>query len=133
VSGKTFINESVFVEIAKEAMREVEEVYKQGKKGGLAGFTQMFDRFTPQISVKKTDPSELEEGPGSVSFEVRFSVMYGVKIPEVAEKTRQKIISEVEALTGYKVEKVDLIVEKIVRPEEIQQEKPEEGKLGEQI
>ena len=47
--GKTFINDPVFVEIAKEAMRKVEEVYKQERKGGLVSFTRMFvDRFAPK-------------------------------------------------------------------------------------
>ncbi|HHY70283.1 MAG TPA: Asp23/Gls24 family envelope stress response protein [Thermoanaerobacterales bacterium] len=127
MGGKTFINDSVFVEIAKEAMRKVEEVYKQERKGGLAGFTRMFvDRFAPQISVKKTDPTEFEESAGNVSFEVKVTIVYGVKIPEVAEKAREKIISEVETLTGYTVEKVDLVIERIIKPEEVQEEKPEE-------
>ncbi|NLZ53804.1 MAG: Asp23/Gls24 family envelope stress response protein [Thermoanaerobacteraceae bacterium] len=126
MSGKTFISDSVFVDIAKEAMRKVEEVYKQERKGGLAGFTRMFvDRFAPQISVKKTDPTELEESAGSVALEVKITVVYGVKIPEVAEKAREKIISEVETLTGYSVEKVDLVVERIIKPEELQEEKAE--------
>ncbi|MGI6235830.1 MAG: Asp23/Gls24 family envelope stress response protein [Christensenellales bacterium] len=127
MGGKTFINDSVFVEIAKEAMRKVEEVYKQERKGGLAGFTRMFvDRFAPQISVKKTDPTEFEESAGTVSFEVKVTVVYGVKIPEVAEKAREKIISEVETLTGYTVEKVDLVIERIIKPEELQEDKQEE-------
>ena len=127
MGGKTFINDSVFVEIAKEAMRKVEEVYKQERKGGLAGFTRMFvDRFAPQISVKKTDPTEFEESAGNVSFEVKVTIVYGVKIPEVAEIAREKIISEVETLTGYTVEKVDLVIERIIKPEEVQEEKPEE-------
>lgn len=128
MSGKTFINESVFVDIAKEAMRKVEEVYKQDRKGGLAGFTRMFvDRFAPQISVKKTDPAEFEESPGSVAFEVKIAVVYGVRIPEVAEKAREKIISEVEPLTGYTVEKVDLVIERVIKPEELREEKVEQS------
>jgi len=126
MSGRTFINESVFVDIAKEAMRKVEEVYKQEKKGGFAGLTRMFvDRFVPQISVKKTDPAEFEDTSGSVSFEVKISVLYGVKIPEVAAKARERIIDDVETLTGYTVEKVDIIVERVIKLEEIQEEKVE--------
>jgi len=127
MNGKTFINDSVFVDIAKEAMRKVEEVYKQDRKGGFAGFTRMFvDRFVPQISVKKTDPAEFEESTGSVAFEVKIAVVYGVKIPEVAQKARERIISDVETLTGYSVEKVDIVVEKVIKPEEIQEEKVEQ-------
>ncbi len=128
MSGKTFISDSVFVDIAREAMRKVEEVYKQERKGGLAGFTRMFvDRFAPQITVKKTDPTEFEETTGSVAFEVKVSVVYGVKIPEVAEKARDIIISEVETLTGYSVEKVDLVVERVIKPEELHEEKNEQS------
>lgn len=38
---------------------------------------------------------------------------------------REKIITDVEALTGYKVEKVDIVIDRIVKPEEIQEEKKE--------
>ena len=31
-----------------------------------------------------------------MDFEVKLTVVYGVKIPEVAQKVRDKIISEVE-------------------------------------
>ena len=127
MEGKTLINDSVFIDIAQEAMRKVEEVYKQEKKGGIVSLTRMFvDRFTPQITVKKAEGMEFEEAVSSVSFEVKVSVVYGVKIPEVAQKAREKIIDEVETLTGYKVEKVDLVIERIVKPEEIHDEKPEE-------
>ena len=124
MEGKTLINDSVFIDIAKEAMRKVEEVYKQEKKGGIVDLTRMFvDRFTPQISVKKNEESmEFEEPVSSVSFEVKVSIVYGVRIPEVAQKAREQIINEVENLTGYKVDKVDLIVERIVKPEEIKDE-----------
>jgi uncharacterized alkaline shock family protein YloU len=127
LSGKTYINDIVFIEIAKEAMRKVEEVYKQEKKGAFAGFTRLFvDRFAPHISVKKTDPAEFDETAGTVSFEVKVTIVYGVKIPEAAQKVREIVINEVEDLTGYTVDKVDLIVERIVKLEELQEEKNEE-------
>ena len=73
MGGKTFINDSVFIEIAKEAMRKVEEVYKQERKGGLAGFTRMFvDRFAPQITVKKTDPTNLKNQRGLYPLKLKL-------------------------------------------------------------
>ncbi|HHY04503.1 MAG TPA: Asp23/Gls24 family envelope stress response protein [Thermoanaerobacterales bacterium] len=127
MQGNTVINESVFVEIAREAMQKVEDVFKQDKKGGLSGITRIFtDRFTPHIAVKKTESAELDETEvGSVDFEVKLTVVYGVKIPEVAQKVRDKIISEVETFTGYKVDKVDIVIEKIVKPEEEEEEEEE--------
>lgn len=117
MAGKTLINESVFMDIAREALRNVGNVLLQDKKG----FTKVLtDRLTPQITVKKEEPAEdeLDKVP-SVAFEVKLTVIYGVRLPEVAAKVREKIIEDVEALTGYNVEKVDIIVEKIVKPEEI--------------
>jgi uncharacterized alkaline shock family protein YloU len=126
MSGKTFINDSVFVEIAREAMHKVEEVFKQERKGALSGLTRIFtERFAPQISVKKAEASDLEESPGSVAFEVKLTVVYGVKIPEVAQKVRERIVNDVESLTGYKVDKVDIIIDRIIKPEDIQEDKKE--------
>jgi uncharacterized alkaline shock family protein YloU len=125
MEGKTLISETVFVDIAREAMRKVEEVFRQDKKGALSGITKLFaDRFTPQINAKKTEYTDLEESTtGNVAFDVKLSVLYGVRIPEVAQKVREKIISEVEDLTGYTVEKVDITIDKIVKPEENQEDK----------
>lgn len=127
MSGKTFVNDSVFIDVAREAMRKVEEVLVSEDKGGFSSFTRAFtERFTPHIMVTKTEADELADEPDSVSFEVKLTVVYGVKIPEVAQKVREKIITEVEAFTGYKVDKVDIIIEKIVRAEEIDENKDEQ-------
>ncbi|MGB4503789.1 MAG: Asp23/Gls24 family envelope stress response protein [Syntrophaceticus sp.] len=129
--GKTIINDSVFVEIAREAMKKVEDVFREEKQGALRGFTRVFtERFTPQITVKKTENTEPDNGFGTLSLDVKISVIYGVNIPEVARKTREKIISEIETLTGYSVERVDIEIDKIVKPEQISEEKPEEQEEG---
>ncbi|MCG0276006.1 MAG: Asp23/Gls24 family envelope stress response protein [Thermosediminibacteraceae bacterium] len=128
MDGRTTISENVFIEVAREAMKKIEDVFREEKKGGLSGLTRIFtERFTPQITVKKTEMGEQYEGPGTVSFEVKLAVVYGVKIPEVAQKVRERIITDVEALTGYKVEKVDIVIDRIVKPEEVQEEKKEKS------
>ncbi|KXG74469.1 hypothetical protein AN618_22990 [Fervidicola ferrireducens] len=130
MDGRTTISENVFIEVAREAMKKIEDVFREEKKGGLSGLTRIFaERFAPQIAVKKTEPGEGEGGPGTVSFEVKLTVVYGVKIPEVAGKVRERIITDVEALTGYKVEKVDIVIDRIVKPEEVQQEEKKEKPL----
>ncbi|MDI3481219.1 MAG: hypothetical protein PWQ97_874 [Tepidanaerobacteraceae bacterium] len=122
--GKTTINDSVFVEIAREAIQKVEDVFRQEKKGALLGITRVFtERFAPQITVRKAESATSENGFGTVSLDVKISVLYGVNIPEVARKVREKIVSEIESLTGYTVEKVDINIEKIVKPEQAEEEK----------
>ena len=124
MEGKTTINDSVFVEIAREAMQKVEDVFRKEKKGALLGFTRAFtERFAPQITVKKTESTAVENSFGAVSLDVKISVFYGVNIPEVARKVREKIVSEIETLTGYSVEKVDITIEKIIKPEQAEENK----------
>ena len=47
-------------------------------------------------------------------------------IPEVAKQLKEKIISEIQTLTGYSVERVDIYVEKIILPEQIENEQDDE-------
>ena len=49
-------------------------------------------------------------------------MVYGVVIPEVAEKVRDTVIKEVNAITGYEVERVDITVEKLIHPDELGKE-----------
>lgn len=114
--GKTVINDEVFVDLAKAAMLNVNEVSCQERKGAWSGIAQIFaDRFTPQISVKKDDSEE----QATVAFDLKLALLYGVNIPETVKRVREAILKDVEELTGYKVEKIDISVEKLVKPETI--------------
>ncbi len=117
--GKTVINDEVFTEIARTAMLTVNDVFRQERKGALAELTQMLSgRFAPQISVKKNVSEEGATVPlGSVSFDMKLTLVYGVNIPDAVNRVRQAVITEVEAITGYKVEAIDITVEKLVKPE----------------
>lgn len=112
---RTLLTDEVFVEIARSAMRTVNEVARLEKKSTLAGLTQLFsERLAPQIIVKRV---ETEGAPQSVAFEIKLTLIYGVRIPEVVDKVRSSIKSEVENLTGVKVDKIDILIEKLVRSE----------------
>ena len=113
---RTSLTDEVFVEIARSAMRNVNEVARQEKKGALAEITQLFsERMAPQIIVKRL----AAEGaaPAAVSFDIKLTLIYGVRIPEVVEKVRSSIKTEVEHLTGVNVDKIDILIEKLIRPE----------------
>jgi uncharacterized alkaline shock family protein YloU len=112
---RTLLTDEVFVEIARSAMLNVNEVARQGKKGALAELTQLFsERIAPQIVVKRM---EAEDGSPSVTFDIKLTLIYGVRIPEVVDKVRSSVKSEVESLTGVKVDRIDILIEKLVRPE----------------
>ena len=110
---RTQITDEVFLEIARSAMQNVNEVARQEKKGALAELTQLFsERIAPQIVVKRA-----EAEVAAVTFEIKLTLIYGVRIPEVVGKVRSAVKTEVESLTGYTVQRIDILVEKLIRPE----------------
>lgn len=119
MNGKTTINEEVFVELAKTAMTKVEGVFPEtDAKTSLASFAKLLaERFIPQIIVRKTDADPATDTKGSVGFEMRLSLLYGANIPEAIGKVREAIKEEVETIACYNVEKIDIVVEKLVKPE----------------
>ena len=110
---RTQVTDEVFLDIARSAMQAVNEVARQEKKSALAELTQLFsERIAPQIVVKRPEPDV-----AAVAFEIKLTLIYGVRIPEVVEKVRQAVKTEVESLTGYTVQRIDILVEKLIRPE----------------
>lgn len=124
VGGKTIISEEVFADLAKTAMSKVDNVSAASDDGGTlaAVVKKVADRVIPQVIVKKTDAIAGDEENqqatiGHVSFEIKITVVYGANIPETTTKLRQVLLDEVERITGYQVDKVDVIVEKLVKAE----------------
>ena len=122
--GKMTISEDVFIEIAKSAMQSVDNVVMDEPKEGITGAVKSaLQRFMSDITVKTNDKSkdkaETDAAPVNpmVSFEVKLAVSYGARIPEVVAVVRSNIKEEVEKLTGYQVERVDVTVGKLVRAE----------------
>ncbi|HZK25055.1 MAG TPA: Asp23/Gls24 family envelope stress response protein [Oscillospiraceae bacterium] len=117
--GKTTVSEDVFQSIAEIALKDIEDIVTKEKKGPFAGISRIFaERFSPQVTVKRDENAEGEFG--QVGYELRLAVMYGVKIPEAALKVRSSVIKTVENLTGYKVTKVDIVVDRIVEIKELE-------------
>lgn len=126
VGGKTIISEEVFADLAKTAMSKVDNVAAAPEDVSTlaAVVKKVTDRVIPQIIVKKTDAvagdDETQQATiGRVSFEIKVTVVYGANIPETTSKLRQVLVEEVEHITGYQVDKVDVIVEKLVKAESI--------------
>lgn len=126
VGGKTIISEEVFADLAKTAMSKVENVaVAPDDVSTLAAVVKkVADRVIPQVIVKKTDAiagddENQQSTVGRVSFEIKITVIYGANIPETTTKLRQVLLDEVEHITGYQVDKVDVIVEKLVKAESV--------------
>lgn len=126
VGGKTIISEEVFADLAKTAMSKVDNVAAAPEDvSALAAVVKkVADRVIPQVIVKKTDAIAGDDDSqqatvGRVSFEIKITVVYGANIPETTTKLRQVLVDEVEHITGYQVDKVDVIVEKLVKAESV--------------
>ncbi len=116
------VDEAVFTDIAWAALRKVEDVIRQERKSAFAGLSRLLTgKAGSKISVQKSEGGE-EALPGRVAFDLRLVMVYGVSIPEVAKSVREAVIKEVKTLTGYEVERVDITVEKLVQPGEIEKE-----------
>jgi uncharacterized alkaline shock family protein YloU len=133
IAGKTIISEEVFIELARIAMSKVENLAQDGEqKKSLASIVKIVaEKVAPQINVKKTDAVESGEREtsvqGTASFELRVSVLYGQSnIPAVVTAVRAGVKAEVEKITGYSVEKIDVTVERLVKNE------PAEAPSGEE-
>ena len=117
MTGKLVVNDEVFADIALAALQKVDDVIRQERKGTFSGLSRLLTgKFASRINVEKSDA---EDAPGTVSFDLRLVVSYGVVIPDVALKVREAVIKDVTTLTGYKVDRVDITVEKLVHPEEV--------------
>lgn len=128
--GRTIINEDVFSELAKNALAKVENVVLPDQKNSLGTIARIVaDRLTPTITVRKADATEAaEEMPAveaTISFELKISILYGQNIPETLTKARSAIKEEVENITGYKVDKIDITVDKLVKPDTQQDKEPQ--------
>ena len=121
VVGKTVISDDVFVELARTSLHNVNEVYRQERRGALAELTQLLaEKFIPQIVVKRTEADAAEVDLGKVSYEMKLTLNYGINIPEAVKKVRETVATEVESLTGYHVERIDVVVDKLVRSEKLE-------------
>ncbi|MGE4588751.1 MAG: Asp23/Gls24 family envelope stress response protein [Acidaminococcaceae bacterium] len=126
VGGKTIISEEVFADLAKTAMSKVDNVAAVSDDVStlVAVVKKVADRVIPQVIVKKTDAvsgdDENQQATiGHVSFEIKVTIVYGANIPETTSKLRQVLLDEVEHITGYQVDKIDVIVEKLVKAENV--------------
>jgi uncharacterized alkaline shock family protein YloU len=108
-SGGVEISDAVVAKIAHQALLQVEGIHGLGQSSlgvfsGLRG-----DRGAQGVSV------DLREG--TVDIDAQIVVEYGSNIPQVGEAGRQAVMRQVEAVTGFSVRAVNIVVTDIHFPE----------------
>lgn len=117
--GTVKISDEVVCVIAEIAALEIEGVQgTQGVAGVGNNITQILKgkKATSGKSVKVT------LGEGTATIDVTLAVEYGRKIPEVVSKVQENIKKTVEAMTGLKVEGVNMNVSNIYMPKATEDE-----------
>lgn len=108
-SGRTTIVPSVVATVAGVAARSVPGVFALG--GGPAGGALSRVRSAlPTGGDGPTDGVQLEVGEVQAAFDLSLVADYGVPLRRLAEDVRERVISEVEDLTGYEVTEVNVVV-----------------------
>lgn len=103
-NGDIRISDDVLATLAIKALNEVEGL--AGTVGGFVG------KITAVLGKKDTGVDvDMKDGVAVITLHVK--VKYGVKIPEVAWKTQEKVKNMIESVTGINVEKVNVSVEAI--------------------
>ena len=103
-SGDIRISDDVLATLAVKAAKEVD---------GLSGMVGGFVGKITAVLGKKDTGVDVDMKDGVATLTLHIKVKYGVKIPEVAWKTQEKVKNMVESVTGITVEKVNVSVEAI--------------------
>ena len=103
--GVVKVHESVIASIIRKAACSVDGVIR------LAGNT-LVDNLAELVGSKKVMDRaiSIEMGDNTVEIEISVVLRFGCRIPEVAEKIQDTVISEIGRITGMKVPRIDIVV-----------------------
>ena len=110
--GDVKIHENVISALVRQAALEQEGVSR------LAG-SALVDDIANLVGSRRMQARainvELAED-SRVGIEIKLNLIFGYRIPEVAERVQKAIISTVEEITGMTVMKVNVLIQEIEEP-----------------
>lgn len=111
--GDIRIHESVITTIVRKVAGETEGVSR------ISG-NSLVDNIAELVGSKRIQDRAIsvDMGDSQVSIEVTINLLFGHKLPVVAQALQQAVQKEVEELTGLKVSGVDVIIRDIDEPVE---------------
>lgn len=101
--GSTWISDAIVAKLAAMAAREVTGVHALRTDG--RGFGR---------APKETDEASVTVTGDEASIDLRLVVVDGVRIPDVVESVRARVVQRVEEATGLRVRAVDIGVVDLV-------------------
>ena len=110
--GDVKIHENVVASIVRKSALEVEGVSR------LAG-NALVDNIAEIVGSKRMQSRAITvdmQDNNRLSIEVKLNILFGFKIPVVAQEVQKAIIEAVEAMTGMTVVKANVVVQEIDDP-----------------
>lgn len=101
--GSTWISDAIVAKLAAMAALEVDGVHALRTEG--RGFGR---------GLKETDEATVTVTEDEASIDLRLVVVDGVRIPDVVEAVRSRVVHRVEDATGMRVRAVDIGVVDLV-------------------
>ena len=123
--GDVKIHENVISTLVRQAALEQEGVSRLAGSAlvddiaNLVGSRRMQSRA---ITVELCDDNR-------VNIEIKLNIVFGYRIPEVAERVQKAVISTVEEVTGMVVPKVNVLVQEVETPAEAKDDEKDEGSV----
>ena len=121
--GDVKIHENVISTLVRQAALEQEGVSRLAGSAlvddiaNLVGSRRMQSRA---ITVELCEDNR-------VNIEIKLNIVFGYRIPEVAERVQKAVISTVEEVTGMVVPKVNVLVQEVETPAEAQDAEKDDG------
>ena len=110
--GDVKIHENVIAALVRQAALEQEGVSR------LAG-SALVDDIANLVGSRRMQARaitvELGED-GRVGIEIKLNLIFGYRIPEVAERVQKAVIGTVEEITGMSVTRVNVVIQEIEEP-----------------
>ena len=106
--GVVRIHENVIISVVREATCSVDGVVR------LAG-SSIVDNLAEIVGSRKISDRAIKvnlDGP-CVEIEVEINIAYGAHIPTVASGVQNKVIEDVQSITGMAVSKVDVVIQEL--------------------
>ena len=123
--GDVKIHENVISTLVRQAALEQEGVSR------LAG-SALVDDIANLVGSRRMQARaitvELCED-NRVNIEIKLNIVFGYRIPEVAERVQKAVISTVEEVTGMVVPKVNVLVQEVETPAEAKDDEKDEGSV----
>jgi len=116
--GDVKIHENVISTLVRQAALEQEGVSR------LAG-SALVDDIANLVGSRRMQARAITVELGDdnrVSIEIKINLLFGYRIPEVAERVQKAVIRTVEEVTGMVVPKVNVLVQEIEDPAEPEEE-----------